>query len=130
MQVSFQENWVVCRCAEVARNKVARCSFSGKISRWWKTGKPAASSQQPSKYYAAFFCPARTFAYLARCAAAIFLRAAADILFLLGMLTTFRFCPPFARTFATVLSGQPQSSPLLPLTNGSEFLPSSRMHCH
>jgi hypothetical protein len=32
--------------------------------------------------------------------AAIFLRAAADSVFFLGVLTTFRFRPPFTRTFA------------------------------
>jgi len=50
--------------------------------------------------YADFFWAAFTFAYRARWAAAIFLRAAADIVLFLGMLTTFCFCPPFLRTFA------------------------------
>jgi hypothetical protein len=50
--------------------------------------------------YADFFWAAFTFAHLARWAAAIFLRAAADIVFLLGMLTTFCFCPALLRTFA------------------------------
>ena len=50
--------------------------------------------------YADFFWAAFTFAHRARCAAAIFFRAAADIVFFLGMLTTFCFCPPFLRNFA------------------------------
>jgi hypothetical protein len=50
--------------------------------------------------YADFFWAAFTLAHLARCAAAIFFRAAADIVFFLGMLTTFCFCPAFLRTFA------------------------------
>ena len=91
---------VASRFAEVARNKVARCSFSGKTSRWWKTGKPAASSQQASKYYAAFF-PARIVAHRARCAAPIFLLADADIVRFAGTEAVFAAagCDPF-RVFA------------------------------
>jgi hypothetical protein len=49
----------------------------------------------------ALFFRAFSFAHRARCAAAIFLRAAADIVFFFGMATTFRFCGPlFARAFA------------------------------
>ena len=51
-------------------------------------------------FYADFFGAALALAQRARCAAAIFLRAAADIVFLLGMLITFCFCPSFARTLA------------------------------
>jgi hypothetical protein len=44
---------------------------------------------------------ALTFAHRARCAAAIFLRAARDIIFFFaGTLTTFCFCPPVALTLA------------------------------
>jgi hypothetical protein len=51
--------------------------------------------------HADFFCAAFTFAHLSFWAAAIFLRAAADIVLFLGILTTFGFCgPSFARTFA------------------------------
>ena len=50
--------------------------------------------------YAAFFFAALNFAHLARCAAAILFRAAADIVLFLGMLSTFCFCPAFPRTFA------------------------------
>jgi hypothetical protein len=50
--------------------------------------------------YAVFFWAALTFAHLALCAAAIFLRAAADIVLFFGMLTTFCLCPAFPRTFA------------------------------
>src|ERR1039457_7118212 len=46
---------------------------------------------------AAFFA-ALNFAHLARCAAAILFRAAADIVLFLGMLSTFCFCPVFLRT--------------------------------
>jgi len=49
--------------------------------------------------YADFFWAAFTLAHRARCAAAIFLRAVADIVFFLGMLTTF-CCPLFVRTLA------------------------------
>jgi len=47
--------------------------------------------------YAVFFADF-TFAHLARCAAAILRRAAADIVRFLGIVTTFAFCPRF--TFA------------------------------
>src|SRR5579864_7971641 len=47
----------------------------------------------------AAFLAAFTFAHRARCAAAIFLRAAADIVRFLGIGTTFPF-PPSALTFA------------------------------
>jgi hypothetical protein len=50
--------------------------------------------------YAVFLRAALTFAHRARCAAAIFLRAAADIVFFLGIVTTFCFCLPVPRTFA------------------------------
>jgi hypothetical protein len=46
------------------------------------------------------FLAAFTLAHLARCAAAIFLRAAADIVRLFGIVTTFCVCPLPARTFA------------------------------
>jgi hypothetical protein len=49
--------------------------------------------------YAVFFRAAFTFAHLARWAAAIFFRAAADIVFF-GIVTTFGFCPLFPRAFA------------------------------
>ena len=41
-----------------------------------------------------------TFAHLSFWAAAIFLRAAADIVLFFGIATTFCLCPPFLRTFA------------------------------
>ena len=50
--------------------------------------------------YADFFWAVLTFAHLSFWAAAIFRRAAADIVFFLRIGMTFRFCPPFARTLA------------------------------
>jgi len=50
--------------------------------------------------YADFFWAAFTFAHLCRWAAAIFFRAAADIVLFFGMLTTFCFCLAVPRTFA------------------------------
>jgi hypothetical protein len=47
-----------------------------------------------------YLLAALTLAHRARCAAAIFFRAAADIVFFFGMLTTFCFCPPFPRASA------------------------------
>jgi hypothetical protein len=52
------------------------------------------------RFYADFFWAAFIVAQRARCAAAIFLRAAADIVFFLGMATTFFFCLPVPRAFA------------------------------
>ena len=46
------------------------------------------------------FSAAFTFAHLAFYAAAIFLRAAADIVLFFGMVVTFDFWLPFFRTFA------------------------------
>jgi hypothetical protein len=76
----------------------------------------AISSQSPCRFvgenfgiangigsYLDFFWAALIFAHRARCAAAIFLRAAADIVFFLGMVTTCGFCPPFARAFSYAL---------------------------
>jgi hypothetical protein len=61
------------------KKKVARCSFSGEISgcgRWESLPDTRSRLRRP---YAAFFFAALTFAHLARCAAAIFLRDDADI---------------------------------------------------
>ena len=59
---------------------------------------PAARLRRP---YAAFFCPAFTFAHLALCAAAIFLRADADMVRLAGAdrVTALAGCDP-PRAFA------------------------------
>ena len=54
---------------------------------------------QPELAVQADFFAALTFAHRARCAAAILLRALADIVRFLGIVTTFAF-PPFAFTFA------------------------------
>jgi hypothetical protein len=56
----------------IARN-TAGC-FSIQCWRFMLSGKP-----KPVRSYAAFCCPALTLAHLARCAAAIFLRADADM---------------------------------------------------
>jgi hypothetical protein len=50
--------------------------------------------------YAVFFWAAFTLAHRARRTAAIFLRAAADIVFFLDMVTKFCFCLPVPGTFA------------------------------
>jgi hypothetical protein len=82
---------VASRCAEVARNKVARCSFSVSRERFLdaedeKTCLALAGAGsvrfKPPAYF--FFCCAFIFAHLVRCAAAIFLRPAADIVRLAG----------------------------------------------
>jgi hypothetical protein len=52
--------------------------------------------RQPYWGYAAFFCCAFTFAHLARCAAAIFLRADADMVRLRFVLLAWSFAALFA----------------------------------
>src|ERR1035438_1744604 len=66
------------------------------------TERDGCRIEEPSyqRSYAAFFFAALNFAHLARCAAAILFRAAADIVLFLGMLTTFCFCSASPRTFA------------------------------
>jgi hypothetical protein len=64
------------------------------------TSLPCSAEILAGRRYADFFSAAFTFAHRARCAAAIFLRAAADIVFFLGIATTFCFRPAFARTLA------------------------------
>ncbi len=75
MRASVQQNWVSSRCAVFFERFL-----------YVEAGKPAANSPQqaPPRFYAAFLFAARSFAHLARCAAAIFLRADADIVRLAG----------------------------------------------
>jgi hypothetical protein len=64
-----------------------------------RPGSSVSLGVQPELTVQADFFAAFTFAHRARCAAAILLRALADIVRFLGIVTTFAF-PPFAFTFA------------------------------
>jgi hypothetical protein len=77
-----------------------RCYQEGRLPRTRQRNPPHTRSGL-FLLYAAFFFPALTFAHRARCAAAIFLRADADMVRLAGAepVTAFAGCDPF-RAFA------------------------------